>query len=198
MQITGNYTINQSTDRADSHLGLSASGARGPTPQSTGAGSYPLEWTSKGPGSNLEGGTTRGGRSTRARPNSLSPVENSDLLISSDSARRDLRHHQTQVSRRCTDGCTGAAPQLERTSGWGYSLGANSIRRQEPRSRCPDRCCDSQRIRCTRTARRHPTSSTCWSSLFHELVFPVLHRKFPVRPNKFPVPWRREFETETP
>ncbi len=27
--------------------------------------------------------------------------------------------------RRCTDGCTGAAPQLERTSGWGYSLGAN-------------------------------------------------------------------------
>ena len=48
--------------------------------------------------------------------------------------------------------------------------------------RCPDRCCDSQRIRCTRTA----------------LVFPVPPRKFPVRPNKFPVPWRREFETETP
>ena len=37
-----------------------------------------------------------------------------------------------------------------------------------------------------------------WSSLFHELVFPVPPRKFPVRPNKFPVPWRREFETETP
>ena len=36
-----------------------------------------------------------------------------------------------------------------------------------------------------------------WSSLFHELVFPVPPRKFPVRPNKFPVPWRREFETET-
>ena len=103
-----------------------------------------------------------------------------------------LRPHQTQVSRRCTDGCTGAAPQLERTSGW-YSLGANPIRRQKPR--CPDRCCDSQRIRCARTARRHPTPSTCWSSLFHELVFPVPPRKFPVRPNKFPVPWRREFET---
>ena len=25
--------------------------------------SYPLEWISKGPGSNVEGGTTRGGRS---------------------------------------------------------------------------------------------------------------------------------------
>ena len=37
-----------------------------------------------------------------------------------------------------------------------------------------------------------------WSSLFHELVFPVPPRKFPVQPNKFPVPWRREFETETP
>ena len=39
--------------------------------------------------------------------------------VAVDSVRRDLRHHQTQVSRRCTDGCTGAAPQLERTSGWG-------------------------------------------------------------------------------
>ena len=47
--------------------------------------------------------------------------------VAVDSVRRDLRHHQTQVSRRCTDGCTGAAPQLERTSGWGYSLGANPI-----------------------------------------------------------------------
>ena len=34
--------------------------------------------------------------------------------VAVDSVRRDLRHHQTQVSRRCTDGCTGAAPQLER------------------------------------------------------------------------------------
>ena len=33
------------------------------TPQIPNSGSYPLEWTSKGPGSNLEGGTTRGGRS---------------------------------------------------------------------------------------------------------------------------------------
>ena len=81
-----------------------------------------------------------------------------------------LRHHQTQVSRRCTDGCTGAAPQLERTSGWGYSLGANPIRRQEPR--CLDRCCDSQRIRCARTALVFPVPrtglpcSTNWFSLF--------------------------------
>ena len=44
-------------------LGLSASGARGPTPQVAGTGSYPLEWISNDPGSNLEGGTTRGGRS---------------------------------------------------------------------------------------------------------------------------------------
>ena len=78
-----------------------------------------------------------------------------------------LRPHQTQVSRRCTDGCTGAAPQLERTSGW-YSLGANPIRRQEPR--CPDRCCDSQRIRCTHTA----------------LVFPVPRTGFPCSPQKIP------------
>ena len=35
--------------------GLSASGAGGPTPQAAGTGSYPLERTSKGPGSNLEG-----------------------------------------------------------------------------------------------------------------------------------------------
>ena len=38
-------------------------GARGPTPQVAGTGSYPLEWTSKGPGSNLEGGLVGGGRS---------------------------------------------------------------------------------------------------------------------------------------
>ena len=115
--------------------------------------------------------------------------------VAVDSVRRDLRHHQTQVSRRCTDGCTGAAPQLERTSGWGYSLGANPIRRQEPR--CPDRCCDSQRIRCNAYSTGLPCS-TNWFSLFHELVFPVPPRKFPVRSNKFPVPWRREFETKTP
>ena len=84
--------------------------------------------------------------------------------VAVDSVRRDLRHHQTQVSRRCTDGCTGAAPQLERTSGWGYSLGANPIRRQEPR--CPDRCCDSQRIRCTRTALVFPVPPE--SSLFDQ------------------------------
>ena len=65
--------------------------------------------------------------------------------------------------RRCTDGCTGAAPQLERTSGWGYSLGANPIRRQEPR--CPDRCCDSQRIRCNAYSTGLPCS-TNWFSLF--------------------------------
>ena len=88
--------------------------------------------------------------------------------VAVDSVRRDLRHHQTQVSRRCTDGCTGAAPQLERTSGWGYSLDANPIRRQEPS--CPDRCCDSQRIRCTRTA----------------LVFPVPRTGFPCSPQKIP------------
>ena len=33
-------------------------------PQGAGTESYPLEWTSNGPGSNLEGGTTREGRST--------------------------------------------------------------------------------------------------------------------------------------
>ena len=48
---------------ASQRLGLSASGARGPTPQVAGTGSYPLEWTLNGPGSNLEGGATRGGRS---------------------------------------------------------------------------------------------------------------------------------------
>ena len=47
-------------------------------------------------------------------------------------------------------------------------LGANPIRRQEPR--CPDRCCDSQRIRCTRTA----------------LVFPVPRTGFPCSPQKIP------------
>ena len=36
------------------------SGVRGQTPQVSGTGSYPMEWTSNGPGSNLEGGTTRG------------------------------------------------------------------------------------------------------------------------------------------
>ena len=45
---------------ASQHLGLSASGARGPTPQV--AVAYPLEWTSNSPGSNLEGGLG-GGRS---------------------------------------------------------------------------------------------------------------------------------------
>ncbi len=35
--------------------GLSAAGAGGPTPQAAGTGSHPLERTSKGPGSNLEG-----------------------------------------------------------------------------------------------------------------------------------------------
>ena len=40
------------------------------TPQITGTGSYPLEWTSNGPGSNLEGGATRGGRSPSSNPNS--------------------------------------------------------------------------------------------------------------------------------
>ena len=38
-------------------------GTRGPTPQVAGTGSYLLEWTSNGPGSNLEGGATRGSRS---------------------------------------------------------------------------------------------------------------------------------------
>ena len=33
---------------ASQRLGLSASGARGPTPQVAGTGSYPLEWTSNG------------------------------------------------------------------------------------------------------------------------------------------------------
>ena len=32
-------------------------------PRSQALDPYPLEWTSSGPGSNLEGGTTRGGRS---------------------------------------------------------------------------------------------------------------------------------------
>ena len=36
-----------------------------PIPQLAGIESYPLEWTSNSPGSNLEGGTTRGGRSVR-------------------------------------------------------------------------------------------------------------------------------------
>ena len=45
---------------ASQHLGLSASGARGPTPQV--AVAYPSEWTSNSPGSNLEGGLG-GGRS---------------------------------------------------------------------------------------------------------------------------------------
>ena len=50
---------NRSTSQ---RLGLSAAGARGPTPQVAGTGFYLLEWTSNGPGSNnLEGGTTRGG-----------------------------------------------------------------------------------------------------------------------------------------
>ena len=43
-------------------------GARGPTPQVAGTGSYPLEWTSKGPGSNLNGGTIPEGRSPAVPP----------------------------------------------------------------------------------------------------------------------------------
>ena len=34
-------------------------------PQVAGTGSYPVEWTSNGPGSNLEGGLVRGGRSVK-------------------------------------------------------------------------------------------------------------------------------------
>ena len=36
------------SDPASQRLGLSAAGARGPTPQVAGTGSYPLEWTSNG------------------------------------------------------------------------------------------------------------------------------------------------------
>ena len=46
----------------EAEVGL-ASGTGSQTLQVTGTGSYPLEWTSNGPGSNLEGGATRGGRS---------------------------------------------------------------------------------------------------------------------------------------
>ena len=42
--------------RPHSALGLSASGARGQTPQVAGTGSYPLAWTSNGPRSNLRSG----------------------------------------------------------------------------------------------------------------------------------------------
>ena len=43
-------------------LGSLASGTGGQTLQVASTGSYPLEWTSKGLGSNLESGTTRGGQ----------------------------------------------------------------------------------------------------------------------------------------
>ena len=53
---------------ASQHLGLSASGARGPTPKV--AVAYPLEWTSNSPESNLEGGLVGG----RSRPIALWPL----------------------------------------------------------------------------------------------------------------------------
>ena len=46
---------------ASQHLGLSVAGARGQITQVAGSEFYPLEWNSKGPESNLEGGATRGG-----------------------------------------------------------------------------------------------------------------------------------------
>ena len=58
------YTINARNPPAAS--AMLGSGARGPTPLA-GTESYPLEWTSKGPESNLEGGATRGGRSRQER-----------------------------------------------------------------------------------------------------------------------------------
>ena len=59
--------------RAAGELGLPASGARGQTPQVTGTGSYPLEWTSNGSGSSIEGGLVRGGRSASTAANETDP-----------------------------------------------------------------------------------------------------------------------------
>ena len=63
---------------ASQRLGLSAAGAGGQIPQVPGPEFYPLEWTSKGPRSNLEGGATRGGRSTLimllSNPSAHSPM----------------------------------------------------------------------------------------------------------------------------
>ena len=48
---------------ASQRLGLSAAGAGGQIPQVPGPEFYPMEWTSNGPRSNLEGGLVPGGRS---------------------------------------------------------------------------------------------------------------------------------------
>ena len=50
-------------ETASQRLGLSAAGARGQITQVPGPEFYPLEWTSNGPRSNLEGGLVPGGRS---------------------------------------------------------------------------------------------------------------------------------------
>ena len=55
---------------ASQHLGLSVAGARGQITQVAGSEFYPLEWTSNGSESNLEGGLVRGGRSTLATASS--------------------------------------------------------------------------------------------------------------------------------
>ena len=47
---------------ASQRLGLSAAGAGGQIPQVPGTGSYPLGWTSHGPGSNLRSGLVPGGQ----------------------------------------------------------------------------------------------------------------------------------------
>ena len=52
--------------RPHSALAYRPPAARGQITQVAGTGSYPLEWTSNGPRSNLEGGATRGGRSPPA------------------------------------------------------------------------------------------------------------------------------------
>ena len=58
---------------ASQRPGLSATGAGSQTPQVAGTGSYPLEWTSNGPESNSEGGTTRGGKSVAPQRGAADP-----------------------------------------------------------------------------------------------------------------------------
>ena len=52
--------------------------------------SYPLEWTSKGPGSNLEGGTTRGGRSVSSGEAGVGL--GGPMKVIRESSPRALRH----------------------------------------------------------------------------------------------------------
>ena len=61
---------------------VAASGARGPTPQAADTESYPLEWTSNSPGSNLKGGRVGGGQGTRTVPSTNTSIYSRCNIVS--------------------------------------------------------------------------------------------------------------------